>query len=143
MAESPRQGLAQFLKSVNSVPFSPTPYWEPETDALIFYFKDEPSYSRRLNPLMTVFLSAHDSRLVGCEVKGIKRILDRIKRIGVGDVGLKVLLIFALVPEPDCPKFEVEYSEDFQRLLEAASDADSRWPRSCCSTLLARWRPGC
>ena len=79
MAERERHGLAQFLKSEPSVPFTPIPFWEPETDSLIFYFKNEPSYSRRLNPLMTVFLSARDDRMVGCEVKGIKRILDRIR----------------------------------------------------------------
>src|SRR5688500_3156060 len=127
MAGQPN-GLAEFLTSTVAAEFTPVPYWEPETDSLIFYFRNEPSYSKRLNQLMTIFLSAADDKLVGCEVKGIKRILKRVKQFGIGisdhKLDLKLVLFAALVPEPESPSFEDEYPDDFADLLHAASETE-------------------
>jgi hypothetical protein len=127
MAEN-QHGLAQFLTEETVEEFTPTPYWEPETDSLIFYFKDEPSYSKRINDLATVFLSAIDDQLVGFEIKGIKRILSRLGRFHVGvhdhKVDLEVLLFAALAPEPEPHDFQGEYPDEFSQLFEAASKTE-------------------
>ena len=59
----------------NMGPFRPKPYYEPTGDSVIFYIRDVQSYAKRLNPILTLFLSADDESLVGCEVKGVKRLL--------------------------------------------------------------------
>ncbi|MGH7138461.1 MAG: hypothetical protein ACREHD_22140, partial [Pirellulales bacterium] len=46
-----KEGLAQ------TGPFGPKPFYRPESDTLYFYRRDMPSYARRLNALLTVFLA--------------------------------------------------------------------------------------
>lgn len=63
--------LAQYLKDAKPGSFQAQPYYEPETDSLIYYFRDEQSYSKRITKHLTLFLSCNDDSLVGCEMKGI------------------------------------------------------------------------
>jgi hypothetical protein len=64
-------GLERLAELVSREPraFVPRPYYEPETDALIYYFKNEKSYSKRITKYFTVFLSIADDSLIGFEVK--------------------------------------------------------------------------
>jgi len=105
-------GLNEFLTSLAAPigEFRARPIYEPEGDSLLFYARDEQSYAKRINSLLTVFLSTHDNSLVGCEVKGVQRML----KIG-GDFGVLVhdekvrlgfFLAFALMPPPENPELE-------------------------------------
>jgi hypothetical protein len=67
--------------------FRAVPYYEPETDSLIFYARNVSSYGKRVSRYLTIFLSNDDNTLVGVEVKGFKRvILPAVE--GMGDVSV-------------------------------------------------------
>lgn len=102
-----KEGLAQ------SGPLVPKPFYRPESDTLYFYGHDVPSYARRLNPLLTVFLANDDDSLIGFKIKGVQRILARMERLGRDKfvmhdqhegIRLTIFLEFALVPPPDEPE---------------------------------------
>ena len=94
--------LDVFLKSAKVGEFKPLPIYEKHTDSLIFYCQNFPSYGKRLNSLVTVFLADSDDRLVGLEIKGVARILRRVKGFlnvtatdGKSTISLSVLLACA------------------------------------------------
>lgn len=104
-----QEGLAQ------AGPFRAEPFYRPESDTLFFYGRDVPSYARRLNPLLTVFLANDDESLVGFKIKGVQRILTRMERLGKEKfvmhddrkgIRLTIFLEFALVAPPDEPELE-------------------------------------
>jgi hypothetical protein len=68
-------GLAKYLKTAKIAEFCPAPFYEPETDSLIFYIRNEQSYSRRLNAQLTLFLATKDRSFVGCEIKGVRQLI--------------------------------------------------------------------
>ena len=91
--------------------FVPAPYYDLESDALFFYARDVPSYAKRLNSALTLYLAQEDNTLVGCKVKSVQRLLthlDRLKRFGVSIVDHKIklgiLLQFALATPPEDPE---------------------------------------
>jgi hypothetical protein len=116
-------GLDQYLESLRTgmKEFSPRPIYEPEGDSLIFYARDEQSYAKRINSLLTVFLSSNDNSLVGCEVKGVQRML----KIG-GDFGVlvrddKLRLGFSLAPPLDDPELE-QYGDEVKQFEDVELD---------------------
>ena len=120
-------GLNEYLDFLGSEAgeFTPRPYYEPAGDSLIFYARNEQSYAKRINRLLTVFLSFHDNSLVGCEVKGVQRMLRIAGDFGVlvqdRKVKLGLFLAFALVPPPDDPAFE-QYEEEFKQFEDVELD---------------------
>ncbi|MGH7192913.1 MAG: hypothetical protein ACREJM_05170 [Candidatus Saccharimonadales bacterium] len=109
-----KEGLAQ------TGPFVPKPFYTPESDTLYFYGSDVPSFARRLNPLLTVFLANDDESLVGFKIKGVQRILARMERLGMDKfvidgrgegIRLTIFLEFALVAPPDDGEAEVDRLE--------------------------------
>lgn len=119
-------GFADYLKHAESTlpTFQAEPYYEPETDSLIYYIRDESSYNKRLTKYFGVFLSNRDDSLVGIEVKGLKIIMQAVEDLGdvklvdsmsvKGEDGdwhdLSVIVRCALVPEPDEPLADEEYA---------------------------------
>jgi hypothetical protein len=106
-----------FLKDglAETGPFVAKPFYRPESDTLFFYGRDLPSYARRLNPMLTVFLATDDDSLVGFKIKGVQRILMRMDRLGMDKfvidhrrdgILLTIFLEFALIAPPDEPEFE-------------------------------------
>ncbi len=81
------QGLDAFaahLKRSTDVmgEFRSEPFYQTETDTLIFYFRDTPSYEKRITKYLTIFLAVEDDSLVGIEIKGIKVIMMAIQNLG-------------------------------------------------------------
>jgi hypothetical protein len=116
-------GLENYVNSLNekiSGEFVASPYYEPDGDSLIFYVRDVQSYAKRLNPLLTVFLSSDDHSLVGCEVKGVQHMLRLAGDFGLlvhdADIKLRILLAFALVPQPDDPSLD-RYADDLRNFV--------------------------
>lgn len=120
MATSGLDSFAAFLQesSVNVVPFKAEPYYEPGTDSIIYYMRDERSYSTRVTKFFTLFLSTADDSLVGFEIKGVKTLAKAIegldgeypvaKATGVkGEDGVEgdfsLFMRQALVPEHEQP----------------------------------------
>ncbi|HUY34390.1 MAG TPA: hypothetical protein VMV69_16710 [Pirellulales bacterium] len=103
-----------FLKEglADTGPFTAKPYYDAPGDTLFYFARDEQSYAKRLNPLLTVFLATEDDSLVGFKIKGVQRILRRMERMGMErfvldhqkeNVHLTIFLEFALVAPPDDP----------------------------------------
>lgn len=120
-------GLEEFAQLLLKAPtrkFDPQPYYESTTDSLIFYFRQEPSYSKRITKYLTVFLASQGDHLVGFEVKSLQTILKAIENLGDVDladpvtvnfedkeVSLHVIVRCALVPEHDEPVSGTQYEE--------------------------------
>lgn len=118
--------FASYLKSNRPTgAFVAKPFYERKTDSLIFYVKDTRSYSKRLNELITLFLSDADNSLVGCEIKGVKRMLKRVDgcivKVHDKKIKLSLLLGFGLAPEPDDEELVDRYKED---LFESTDDVE-------------------
>jgi hypothetical protein len=124
MAAGGLNNLAELL-SREPRPFEPRPYYESLTDSLIYYFRNEKSYSKRITKYFTVFLSCEDDSLVGIEVKSLKTIMKAIADLGEVDVveppikaslqgqevALRVIAHCALTPEPETPVSGAYYDE--------------------------------
>jgi hypothetical protein len=136
-------GFAAHLKQIeeNAGEFHAQPYYEPETDSLIFYIRDESAYSKRVTKYFTVFLSNEDDSLVGIEVKGLKVISRAIEDLGEVDLidpllvkaedgeshALSVIVRCALVPEPDEPVT----GDQYEQLKKATHGIRVNKPKAC------------
>jgi hypothetical protein len=98
-----KEGLAQ------TGPFVAKPFYRPESDTLYFYGRDVPSYARRLNPLLTVFLANDDESLVGFKIEDVQRIVAQMERLGMekflidgrrNGIQLTIFLDLALIAPP-------------------------------------------
>jgi len=74
--------FAELLMRGTAKRFEPRPFYEPHTDSLIFYFRNEPSYSKRITKYLTLFLASRDDRLIGLEIKSVKTITKAIENLG-------------------------------------------------------------
>ena len=56
----------------------------PEGDCLVYYRSDEPCHAVRLDSLVTVYVSdENDGRIVGCQIKDIRAMLEKFGVFGV------------------------------------------------------------
>jgi hypothetical protein len=87
LAGSPKywtlQGMMKYLETAEPKGFEPRPYFGPEEDSLTFYFDNTESYGKRVDDLLTLFLSVKSDQLVGCRVKGIRKNLKRLGKLGI------------------------------------------------------------
>jgi hypothetical protein len=74
--------LDQFLKEneIEHKTFEPSPLYTPEGDSLMFYIKDEDSYSERIDDLLTVYRSITTNQIIGCQIKGVRHKLDELSK---------------------------------------------------------------
>lgn len=101
MAESDSIDLKAFLDQAvlpkTRGAFKPTAHYGEEEDALIFYFCDDPDYAKRINKRVTIYLSLDGDKLVGCEIKGVRHVLEDLGSFDVTinhkDESLKMLFI--------------------------------------------------
>jgi hypothetical protein len=72
--------------------FRPVPHYFPDGDFLTYHFRDEPCYARRVDDLLTVYLSMQTHEPVGCKLDGVARILRQAGDFGVsvGDGNVKL-----------------------------------------------------
>ena len=91
----------ELIKYINTHPpvgtFKPCAYYGAEEDALMFYFRNSPDYAQRINSVVTIYLSMDDNELVGCQIKGVGRILRELGQLDVtikhGKIKLQVVLL--------------------------------------------------
>jgi hypothetical protein len=76
--------LMKYLETVKPRGFEPCPYYGAEEDCLTFYFDKAESYGKRVDDLLTLFLSVKNDELVGCQVKGVRKYLKRLGHFGIG-----------------------------------------------------------
>ncbi len=75
--------LMTYLETTNPSGFEPRPYYGSEEDSLTFYFNNAESYGKRVDELLTLFLSVKNDELVGCQVKGVRKNLERLGHFGI------------------------------------------------------------
>ncbi len=76
-------GIAELFQKESPGGFKRTPFYERNTDSIIYYARDEKSYAVRLNSELTLFLSRSNRTLVGCEIKGVTRLCRHLGTFNV------------------------------------------------------------
>jgi hypothetical protein len=130
MADQSAELIAYVQSHVPAGAFSPCAYYGAEEDALMFYFRNAPDYAKRLNARVTIYLSLDDHEMVGCQIKGVGRVLRELGELDVtirhGKLKLKMLLLAFLEPMMERPETREVYREVY-RQAEAA-DVDLEVP---------------
>jgi hypothetical protein len=92
------QSLDEYLKTHKCEGFSAVPHYFAEGDYVTFYFRDERCYERRVDDLLTVYLSMATNDLMGCKIKSVKHLLETAGNLFVSiDAGkVKLAFLFAL-----------------------------------------------
>jgi len=75
--------LMTYLERKKPRKFQPRPYYGRDEDSLTFYFNNAESYARRVDELLTLFLSLKTEELVGFQVKGVRKNLKRLGGFGI------------------------------------------------------------
>ncbi len=78
-----RQNLVEYIEQHPSEGFSPVPHYFPDGDFLSFYFREDECYAQRIDELLTAYYSIATGELVGCKIKGVRRLLKQIGPFGV------------------------------------------------------------
>ena len=118
--------VASYIKSLSVADeFQPCAYYGQEEDAVVFYFEADPDYAKRINKWLTLYLSIDSDELVGCQIKGVRRVLEDMASFGIdvkhGKVKLTVLFLAFLSSASDDP-----VARDYYRALgQAAKDTKS------------------
>jgi len=77
------EDLVTYLGGREAKAFEPRPFYSPDGDFLTFFFREDDHYAERVDELLTVYLSMETKELVGCKIKGVRRILDTLGKLGV------------------------------------------------------------
>lgn len=98
------EDLMTYLEGREARGFEPRPFYSRDGDFLTFFFRDADHNAERVDELLTVFLAVTDGELVGCKIKGVRRILETLGKFGVevddGEVKLSFFFLGgALAPE--------------------------------------------
>jgi hypothetical protein len=115
MAENLTEAMRE-LEQAEAPPFvAPQVRYGEEEDCLLFYLRPDESYARRLDDLVTLFLSFDGDEVVGCQVKGLRRKLRSDGNLGITiqrDGKLKLGLFLHLLA------FETAKPESRNQLIE-------------------------
>jgi len=71
------QDLIEYLRTHSAKGFKPEPHYFTDGDFLTYYFRNDRCYAKRIDDILTVFLSIDGNELVGCKIKGVKHILQK------------------------------------------------------------------
>ena len=104
--------------------FRPYAYYGPEEDALMFYFRNAPEFARRINERVTIYLAMDDNELVGCQIKGVGRVLRELGELDItirhGTIKLHLVLLAIM----DCMLERPDTRDIYRQLYRRASEAD-------------------
>jgi hypothetical protein len=121
-----REDLVEYIEKNPADGFSPVPHYFPDGDFVSFYFLEDECYAERVDELLTAYYSIDSGALVGCKIKGVRRLLQTLGNFGVlvqdGPITLGFLFLAAgcRVAEDD-PARKV-YQEIVNRAKFAALD---------------------
>jgi hypothetical protein len=90
--------LMTYLSGREATGFEPKPFYSQDGDFLTFFFIDADHYADRVDDRLTVYLSMDTGELVGCKIKGVRRILDTLGRFGINLTDGHVQLSFLFLP---------------------------------------------
>ncbi len=75
--------LREYVQAHPAKGFQPVPQYFAAEDFLTFYFKDERCFAKRIDDLLTVYLSTEARELVGFKIKGVRHIIEHAGNFGV------------------------------------------------------------
>ncbi|MFO0969766.1 MAG: hypothetical protein U0793_29775 [Gemmataceae bacterium] len=113
--------LMRYLETAKPAGFEARPYYGAEEDSLTFYFNKTESYGKRVDDLLTLCLSVKDDALVGCQVKGVRKNLQRLGAFGIAIKHGKVrldLIVHLLAFLADKPQQRQKYLDLSQRMKD-------------------------
>ncbi len=88
--------LTEYLQEHPCKEFRPVPFYSEMGDFVTYYARGERCYERRIDDLLTVYLSMETKELVGCKIKGVKHLLQTAGDFFVSVASGKVKLAFFL-----------------------------------------------
>lgn len=106
-------------------PWQARPVYVPEGDCLTFYMDDRLCHGLRVNDIVTAYVADADDALVGCEIKGVSRMLNQYGPFGVALVGQRIRLGFLFLMagvEPDSPLFAERLAEQEIEIPDLSRD---------------------
>ncbi len=77
------ENLTERLAGRRCADFNPRPMYFQDGDYVTYFFKDEIAEENRVDELLTVYRSIKTGEMVGCKIKGVRRILQMLGRFGV------------------------------------------------------------
>jgi hypothetical protein len=86
--------LTEYLQEHPCKGFRPVPFYSEMGDFVTYHARGERCYERRIDDLLTVYLSMETKELVGCKIKGVKHLLQTAGEPFVSLNGGKVKLAF-------------------------------------------------
>jgi hypothetical protein len=86
--------LNEFLATHKPKGFKSVPHYFASGDYLTFYFRDERCHAKRVDDVLTVYRSMESGDVVGCEINGVRKILEAARSFGVDLKAGKVTLGF-------------------------------------------------
>jgi hypothetical protein len=108
--------------------FRPCAYYGQEEDALTFYFRKDADYAKRINARVTVYLSMDDNELVGCQIKGVRRVLDELGELDLtikhGRIKLQVVLLAFMERMLEQEETRTVYREVYRKATESDIELD-------------------
>jgi hypothetical protein len=67
--------LKEYLKAHPAKGFRARPYYSVAGDCVIFYASNERCHAKRINELLTVYVSVESDKAIGCKIKGVRRLI--------------------------------------------------------------------
>lgn len=118
MAKSVADFMRELERTEPPAFVAPQIHYGAQEDSLLFYFRSDESYAHRVDNIVTVFLSFEGNEPVGCQVKGLRRILESdgclsvvIRKDGKVRLGLFFHLLAFNAPEPETRSLLVELGQ--------------------------------
>lgn len=75
-----RRDLIDYLREHKPKGFSVKPRYCAENDTFTFFADKEEAFAKRIDALVTVYCTFQEKRVVGFEIKGLKRQLEFAKK---------------------------------------------------------------
>jgi hypothetical protein len=105
VARSLYEGLESGSVVLPAPRFESRPLYSPDGDFLTLFLQDEEYYAERVDELLTVYHSIATDELIGCEIKGVQRLLETLGEFGMSvedaDVELKFLFLAGAIHSPN------------------------------------------
>jgi hypothetical protein len=112
--------LTQYLKSHPAQGFVSRPQYFADGDFVSYFLTNERCYAQRVDSVLTMYHSMTTHDLVGCKIKGVRRLLDKLGKFNVlieDTEGTQLGLLFlAAASLSDEPSRRDEYEKLGQKL---------------------------
>lgn len=112
--------LTEYLKTHPAQGFTARPQYFADGDFVSFFLADERCYARRVDSLLTLYHSMETHEIVGCKIKGVRRLLQMLGHFGAmiedGEGTVLGLLFLAAASLTNDPSQKEEYEKIGQRI---------------------------